>query len=58
MQSPIILEQCEEGGYHAWAPALPGCHSEGDTESEALERIREAIALYLSDDEQEHLTIQ
>jgi predicted RNase H-like HicB family nuclease len=44
----VFLEPCDEGGYHVWVPALPGCHSEGDTEDEALDNIREAIALYLS----------
>ena len=28
-------------------PSLPGCVSEGDSESEALTNIREAIELYL-----------
>lgn len=28
-------------------PAFPGCIPEGETEEEALENIREAIALYL-----------
>jgi predicted RNase H-like HicB family nuclease len=43
----VVLEPCEEGGYHAWVPALPGCHSEGETEDEAMANIREAIDLYL-----------
>ena len=28
-------------------PALPGCHSQGDTRDEALANIREAIELYV-----------
>ena len=47
----VALEPCEEGGYHVWVPALPGCHSEGDTREEALANIREAILLYLDLDE-------
>lgn len=35
------------GGYHASCPALPGCHSEGDTLDEAVANIGEAIAVYL-----------
>jgi predicted RNase H-like HicB family nuclease len=44
MKFKVILEGAEEGGYIASCPALPGCHSEGDTVEEALDNIREAIA--------------
>ena len=47
MKLRVILEPSEEGGYTAVVPALPACISEGDTREEALENIREAIALYL-----------
>ena len=43
----VILEKESVGGYHAFCPALKGCHSEGETEQEVLENIREAIELYL-----------
>jgi predicted RNase H-like HicB family nuclease len=33
--------------YHASCPALPGCHSEGDTLDESIANIRQAIAVYL-----------
>ena len=33
----------EDGGYSVSCPAIPGCHSQGDTEEEALDNIREAI---------------
>ena len=35
------------GSYAVYCPELPGCASAGDSEEEALENIREAIALYL-----------
>lgn len=35
-------------GYAAWCPALPGCWSQGATEAEAIENIRDAIAEYLA----------
>ena len=35
----------EDGYFVAHCPALPGCHSQGDTEQEALNNIKEAIAL-------------
>jgi predicted RNase H-like HicB family nuclease len=43
----VVLEPSEEGGYTVYAPSLPGCVSEGDTQEEALLNIREAIELYL-----------
>ena len=43
---PVIYE-AEEGGYIAYVPSLPGCHSQGDTLEEAETNITEAIELYL-----------
>jgi len=43
----VILEHEEEGGYHAFCPALKGCHTQGDTVEEALANVREAIEAYL-----------
>jgi len=34
-------------GYAVWCPALPGCWSQGETEEEALENIKDAIQAYL-----------
>ena len=47
MKIKVVLESSEEGGFTVYAPSLPGCVSEGDTEEEALQNIREAIELYL-----------
>ena len=47
MRYTVILESEEEGGFHIWCPALKGCHSQGNTEEEALDNIQEAIAAYL-----------
>lgn len=41
----VILEP-DEGGYHAFCPALPGCHTCGDTIEEAMKNIREAVEVY------------
>jgi predicted RNase H-like HicB family nuclease len=43
----IALRTSEEG-YSASVPGLPGCWSQGATEAEALENIREAIREYLA----------
>ena len=47
MRYTVIFERQPDGGYHASCPALPGCHSEGDTLDEATANAREAIAVYL-----------
>ncbi len=43
----VVLEKEEEGGYHAFCPALKGCHSEGETIDTTLTNIREAIEVYV-----------
>ncbi len=47
MKYRIALHKSEEG-YSVSVPGLPGCWSQGDTEQEALENIRDAIREYLS----------
>ncbi len=42
----IILEP-DEGGFHAFVPALPGCHTWGKTIDESRTMIRDAIGVYL-----------
>ncbi len=39
----IVIEACQEGGYHAWSPSFPGCHSQGETLEETKKNIIEAI---------------
>lgn len=43
----VVLTSQPEGGYTVSVPALPGCLSEGDTVSEALKNIKDAIEGYL-----------
>ena len=47
MKYKIILETSEEG-VAASVLGLPGCHSQGDTEQEALQNIVEAITDYMA----------
>lgn len=39
----------DEGGFHAWSPELPGCHTHGATRAEALANLKDAVQLYLED---------
>jgi len=43
----VILEREEDGGFHAFVPALKGCHTQGGNEEEALANAQEAISLYI-----------
>ncbi len=47
MKFKVALHRTPEG-ISVSVPALPGCWSEGDTEEEALENIRDAIQEYLA----------
>ena len=40
----VTLEHDEDGWYIVECPAIPGCVSQGRTEEEALENIKDAIA--------------
>jgi predicted RNase H-like HicB family nuclease len=42
----VVLLEDETGGHVAIVPALPGCHTQGDTLAEVMENIKEAIDLY------------
>jgi predicted RNase H-like HicB family nuclease len=46
MQYKVNLKDSEEG-YAVWVPGLPGCWSQGETEEEALENIKDAIQAYI-----------
>jgi len=47
MRYRIALHKSEEG-YSVSVPGLPGCWSQGATEQEALENIKDAIREYLA----------
>ena len=47
MKYRIALHKSEEG-YSVSVPGLPGCWSQGETEKEALDSIRDAINEYIS----------
>lgn len=47
MKYQVVLENSEEG-VAASVPGLPGCHSQGANEQEAIQNIADAIVDYLS----------
>ena len=53
----VILFPGEDGYWVAECPSLPGCISQGQTREEAIENTREAIHLYISTLEEDHLTV-
>lgn len=43
----IIIEPDENNTFHAYVPALSGCHTWGKTLEETRQNIRDAIDVYL-----------
>lgn len=43
----VIIEPDENNTFHAYVPALPGCHTWGHNLEEARQYIRDAIDAYL-----------
>jgi predicted RNase H-like HicB family nuclease len=47
MKYRVTITQDEDGVFVAEVPSLPGCISQGQTRSEAVANIKEAIAGYI-----------
>jgi predicted RNase H-like HicB family nuclease len=47
MKYKVVLNKTDEG-YSVHCPGLPGCWSQGDTEAEAIENIKDAVTEYLA----------
>ena len=47
MTFQVVVREELDGGYSVSVPALPGCHSQGETLPEAMMNIREAAELWL-----------
>ena len=43
MKIKVIVHEAEEGGFWAEVPALPGCATQGETRSELMQNLREAV---------------
>ncbi|HLC56248.1 MAG TPA: type II toxin-antitoxin system HicB family antitoxin [Candidatus Nanoarchaeia archaeon] len=48
----IIIEKDEEGWFVSEVIGLPGCHTQGKTIDQLLERTKEAIKAYLESEEE------
>jgi predicted RNase H-like HicB family nuclease len=48
-QFNILVEKDADGYFVASVPALPGCHTQARSLDELMVRIREAIKLYLEE---------
>lgn len=44
---PVFIEPCEEGGYFASCPSLPGCFVEAESISQAVDYLEDAIAKFI-----------
>jgi len=51
-QFTVVIEP-DEDRFHAYVPALPGCHTFGDTLDEARANIAEAIQLHIESMQQD-----
>jgi antitoxin HicB len=51
-QFTVVIEP-DEDGFHAYVPALPGCHTFGDTIDEARANIVEAMELHIESMQQD-----
>jgi predicted RNase H-like HicB family nuclease len=51
-QFTVVIEP-DEDAYHAYVPALPGCHTFGATVEEAQRNIAEAIGLHIESMQQD-----
>ena len=51
MHLKVVITKGQDGWYVVTVPALPGCISQGKTQKDAKENIKEAILLYLEPDE-------
>ena len=49
MKYTVVLTREEDGRVSVSVPALPGCHTWGDSEEHALEMALAAIGLYLEE---------
>lgn len=53
----VLIYPGEDGFWVAECPSLPGCISQGQTRTDAIENMREAIELYIEVLEEDKLPV-
>lgn len=53
----FFFEPQNEGGYHVYAPELPGLHTQGEDLTDATENAEEALVLYVEGLRDQHRPI-
>lgn len=49
----VRLSKQDGGGFLAWVPDLPGCMSDGESETEALRHVQQAIREWIEEADRE-----
>ena len=52
----VIIEKDEDGWYVSEVVGLPGCHTQGKTIDQLMERTKEAIRAYLKSSEEPEIS--
>ena len=52
----VIIEKDEDGWYVSEVVGLPGCHTQGKTIDQLMERTKEAISAYLKSTEEPEIS--
>lgn len=52
----VIIEKDEDGWYVSEVVGLPGCHTQGKTIDQLMERTKEAIRAYLNSAEEPEIS--
>jgi predicted RNase H-like HicB family nuclease len=52
----VVIEKDEGGAWLATVPGVPGCHTYGRSIQQALDRVREALSLWIDDADEAVLT--
>ena len=51
MKYYVLIHKDDHNGYWGECPDLPGCFSQGDTADELMENMKEAVSLYLEEND-------